>query len=145
MNEQLITFKTAKLAKEKGFDEECQKYFDNEVIKDFRHLDYIDKEGKEWSLIYISATNNDFPQYVSAPTQSHLQGWLYEKHDIWVEVALNFAPSDESEFGFRFTIHTHCKNLDTCEFAACFKICEVHKTPFDALEIGLQEALKLLK
>ena len=91
MTDQLISYKTAKLAKEKKFDIPCQFFFikrynntkgwyvDNEYQK-IESDDFIDFEDN------INDYNNTDKKYVicSAPTQSLLQRWLREKHEIHV-------------------------------------------------------------
>jgi len=69
MKEQLISFETAKLAKEKGFNEVCKWYITSDTISD----------GNE---------TNDFLRdgYYSAPTQSILQKWLREVHKLQIYV-----------------------------------------------------------
>ncbi|WP_394749599.1 hypothetical protein [Spongiimicrobium salis] len=67
MKEQLISFETAKLAKEKGF---------NEVV--------IDNYGPMESILWKGQHKNSELRYLeySAPTQSSLQKWLRDKHGI---------------------------------------------------------------
>ena len=70
MKERLISFKTAKLAKDKGFNIHCRTAFS--------------KDGGMWE-------NEDFPynsfnDNIFAPTQSLLQKWLREKHSIDIQV-----------------------------------------------------------
>ena len=65
MEEKLITYDTAKLAKEHGFD--------------WKHTDfYIDK-----------AKNGDYTDLPCVP-QSFLQKWLRDKHNIYVTITQDF-------------------------------------------------------
>jgi hypothetical protein len=69
MKEEIVSFQVAKLAKEKGFDMECPKYWSNtghapEVIEN--------KYNSDLSI-------HEF----QAPTQSLLQKWLMEEHQIY--------------------------------------------------------------
>lgn len=68
MKEELIIFKTAKLAKEKGFNLRTKKSYDIETG--------IFKSD------YVAETMD----VVFAPTQSFLQKWLREKYEIFCEV-----------------------------------------------------------
>ena len=112
MKEQLISFETAKLAKEKGFEVKCSTYK--------IHLPY----------------SKENPCYI--PTQSLLQKWLREEHNLHISVDNN---------------NYEIKNM------WCY---DIHKLPYgllrlwkrgektyssyeEALEKGLQEALKLIK
>ena len=74
MKEELISLKTAKLAKEKGFTESCE-------------YAYVNDFEEEWNLEDIEYNDgcvfdNKFHNNCSAPTQSLLQRWLREVHDI---------------------------------------------------------------
>lgn len=68
MEEELISLKTAKLAKEKGFDMKSGFAFCIENNKVEETLYCYTKEEKHL--------------YVARPTQGLLQKWLREKHDI---------------------------------------------------------------
>ncbi len=74
MQEELVTFETAKLAEEKGFDiiKSDDKFYDFSG-----NLDYT-FQGYQESLEKYERT--------SAPTQSLLQKWLREVHNIDVSV-----------------------------------------------------------
>ena len=72
MEEQLINFDTAKLAKEKGFDEKSEQSICSEGGGHFYHggnNSYFD-------------TKYSYEQY-SAPTQSFLECWIRRKHGIY--------------------------------------------------------------
>jgi len=71
MKEQLISFETAKLAKEKGFNEGCLYDYNNSS----------DLRKNVHSLFY-----NDSLDFYIAPTQSLLQKWLREVYNIEVDV-----------------------------------------------------------
>ena len=73
MEERLIEFNTAELAKKKGFDLNC------------RFL-YKSKLGWEEG-IGVDYNWNRFNSY-SAPTQSFLQTWLREIHDIHIQILI---------------------------------------------------------
>ena len=77
--DKLITFETAKLAKEKGFIEPViSHYRGNNIINN--GLAYNFNNPKEQALWNIELT--------SAPTQSAILNWLWIKHKIWVEITL---------------------------------------------------------
>jgi len=122
MKEQLVSFETAKLAKEKGFDWEV----------------FITHYGNNG--VFVSQTmgtkvyhkNSDGDVYCTAPTQSLLQKWLRDKHLI---VEIKF---DTVTFGFRIFNPFKAKDNFT-------KYKYVMWEYEQALEEGLQEALKLVK
>lgn len=86
MKEQLISFETAKLAKNKGFDEASRKgYILNDKIDSFA----FNETRKNSTLNKDKHERNDF--ICVAPTQSLLQRWLRENHRINVES--NYLPN----------------------------------------------------
>lgn len=108
--EGLISFETAKLAKEKGFKKLCDFSYDEDGIL---------TGNCEQSYNYV------------APTQSLLQKWLREKHDIHITIT---SISQES---WQYHIQKPKDKLgDNYE--------EDFENYEEALEVGLQEALKLI-
>jgi hypothetical protein len=137
IEEEYISFETAKLAKGKGFDENVQKA-------------YIEHKGK-----YNIETNgnisevlfpenyyfNSDPCYYydewnipySKPTQSLLARWLREKYDIYVNVIYihhGFCWIAEIENLINYQTPYHTNGYGTYE---------------KAMEAGLQEALKQIE
>jgi uncharacterized lipoprotein YajG len=113
MQEQLITLETAKLAKEKDFN--CKQYLslDNENPKNL-NSNYNPARYQPWFYNI---------------TQSLLQKWLREKHDIEIYV--------------RSSVDLYNKKYWTTFLPnGCLE--NKNNTYEEALEIGLQEALKLI-
>jgi hypothetical protein len=73
IKEEYVSFETAKLLKEKGFDEECMCYYDDEG--DFNS-----------HAINPSFINHEFSSYFTAPTQQMAMRWLRENHGIFIEI-----------------------------------------------------------
>jgi hypothetical protein len=128
MEEQLITFETTKLAKEKGFDIKTKYWYDQtETLNPIR--------SPRGGMFY---TNEGY-----APTQSLLQKWLREEHGIHI---ICFYRASTKSYSINIT-HT---NLTLTKYTTEFK--NSHKTNFDilydtfeeALEVGLQQALNLI-
>ena len=117
MQEQLISFETAKLAKEKGFD-----------IKT-KYSWYVPDNSKP----IIEKHKPDGLYYLSCPTQSLLAKWLREKYDI--DVIINTYRNQNQKY-YKYFISEKSKNVIKSE--------EYYNTYEDTLEIGLQEALKLI-
>jgi hypothetical protein len=135
MKEQLISFETAKLAKEKGFDEECRHFFEVEH-PDQRPTFHPEYEPYRNSEIINGYGKCDYPM-MSAPTQSLLQKWLREVHKISVESTSCWWDDGKKEFEY----NVYKKDLggdSPCSLS-------VFKTYEEALETGLQEALKLIE
>ena len=117
MEETLITFETAKLAKEKGFEDIISGYYNHEGILQ-----------KQFGLIQA---------FCKAPTQSLLQKWLREVHNMHFEIKPIFEVT--SIRPYHITIF---KNLSGKDFI--YKIVGTRETYEEALEVGLQEGLKLI-
>lgn len=114
MRDELISFETAVLAKEKGYSLPITKYSEK----------YYNKEGKFQEVSYKSTVNLDNGE-LECPSQSLLQKWLREVHKIHIHI--NCYGDNVWSF--------HIPNIGG-------------DSPFhtyeEALEIGLQEALKLI-
>jgi hypothetical protein len=134
MEEQLITFDTAKLAKEKGFDLEfCNVGW---------HGDFGDLKGDSYPFLgtysfYKSIyCNNKDEHQIQRPTQSLLQKWLREVHNIHLLLEPYYDEQKVLVYGFDLiTERTEEETIVEKGF----------KTYEDALEVGLQESLKLVK
>jgi hypothetical protein len=83
MKDELISFDTAILAKQKGFSLEQTHFFN---------------AGSGWKLQsdYLIRTGSDV--FVECPTQSLLQRWLREKYLIYISVNAETIGSDEWEW-----------------------------------------------
>jgi hypothetical protein len=153
MEEQLITFETAKLAKEKGFKEKVLLYYSS-----LKHIqDHTENNG--WGYFGGCDFNNHkgyrgdkkkklFPYY-SAPTQSLLQKWLREEHKIEVQPRLitSLSASLMRSIGkkvenYNWSIITGINNEE--KMFEDFNSKTSYIRYEDALEAGLQEALKLI-
>lgn len=162
MEEQLISFETAKLAKEKGFNVSVPKYYrsDEKLIVNFEDSEgnereyYFDaddfeenwnKEGwvvsKDGDMCFGCRMDNKnyFIPY-SAPTQSLLQKWLREAHDInmYIEPIWSDSKKDKTEY-IPWVLYRKDEEILQDEEPRYFNTYE------EALEIGLQEALKMIE
>ena len=126
MKEQLISFETAKLAKEKGFDWPCNLHYSCKT----KELNSSKQELTQKSL-----RAGEF----LAPAQSLLQKWLREKHNIYAEVEVFNKESNIFKFSLLVVI------VDKHGFLSGRKgeieLCDSYEI---SLEKGLQEALKLI-
>ena len=80
--EEFITFSTAKLAKEKEFPQEYYPYYN------------------EQKNIIIHSITKPFGLMYYASSQSQLQKWLREEHEIHICVTLECIGSDEWEYSY---------------------------------------------
>ena len=139
MQEELIIFQTAKLAKEKGID--CV-----DDTLDYIKAFYSEKED-DFDEIEISRKDIVVYCYYSRPTQSLLQRWLREKHDIFISVVIN--ANDDVNIIMKSYNNTEyiydeslgIKHVDYHTFDGILKFSSYEQ----ALEQGLLEALKLIK
>jgi hypothetical protein len=126
MEEQLISFETAKLAKEKGFESKSRYYNGSGELVEVPNIPEND----------YRYTNNIAQRFrYEAPTQSLLQKWLRVNHDIHIEIVYWTDNTWSAQLvGDRFK----WESGDDYEAFGC-------DTYEEALEIGLQEALKLIE
>ena len=126
MKEQLISFETAKLAKEKGLPQDNFYFEDYEARVPFYGLDNELNKGDE----------DRFGQCKSI-SQSLLQKWLREKHKIHIYL----FPLDNNKWGFEN--NSISINLDYIFINYMYEGKEYNSYE-EALEVGLQEALNFI-
>ena len=142
MQEQLITFETAKLAKEKGFINGTRGCF-IEYKKDYINP-RDDNNSKKGDFEYCKKTflrngeqeSDEDYVYIERPTQSLLQKWLREVHNIHIMIEPYYNKNKDLVYGFDLLLQ-ETEEEDICE--------DGFKTYEEALEIGLQESLKLIE
>ena len=138
LREKLISFETAILAKEKGFKNACDGFVnkDNEYIfmpdllypnnSEFSHNSEEDPEVVEWKELMKTL--------VLAPTQSLLQKWLREVHEISIKID-DYYTNSRVRFDY-----------NVCELGSQEdNPVGIFETYEEALETGLYQALKLIK
>jgi len=128
MKERLIKSETAKLAKEKGFDIMCNDFIDS-YNEENELMGYI---GDSFEEKYNMA--EEFIQYY-LPTQSLLQKWLREVNKINIRVG---STSLTCHFPYVEKLYDDGTQMAGIPFRGNYKTYE------EALEIGLQEGLKLI-
>ena len=131
MTDQLISFETAKLAKEKGF---CEKvyYFYNED-------DETEKQLYTYKRFMIL---NDEELKIEAPTQSLLQKWLREVHNCIVEVQFEKLPC-LNQLDWIVTVDYYKPDFSNLTEESDYES-DYFSTYEEALEDGLYNALKLI-
>jgi hypothetical protein len=130
MVDELISLETARLAKEKGFD----------VITTY----FYDKLG-ERDICGYENWNKGYGKACSCCTQSLLQKWLREKHNCIVEVIFNFDPIlTNGKIIWSVSVDNYKSDMTNVGIQADFESEELFKTYEEALEVGLQEALKII-
>ena len=88
MEDELISFKTAMLARSAGFDLRVRTYCNATQVTGVTE----NGEFNEPDIVSSEDCNYNNPKYVclvSVPTQSLLQRWLREKHNIFISVCMS--------------------------------------------------------
>ena len=132
LKEELISFETAKLAKEKGFGEK--------VYREYDKSGYLRCTSKSADVVLGPydelLKSTEYP----APTQSLLQRWLREVHKINIFISSKTIENKTIFIPHGRTIPDTIKNnliVDIIQYCT-------NNTYEEALEIGLQKALKLI-
>ena len=87
MKEELISFETAKLAKKKGFTANCENVYYGDIQNKLKVLVVVtDGMAAKNSVTESNLETGIEPEPFEAPTQSLLQKWLREKHNLNVTV-----------------------------------------------------------
>lgn len=125
IEEQFVSFDTAKLLKEAGFDVPCtSQYTEGECI---------------WDTDYLNNFNQDEFGY-SRPTQALAARWLREVHRIVVDAT--FIPPLFDGVNWQYFIG----NMDDMVWEGDFEPSERKYATYEAaFEDGLREAIKLIK
>jgi hypothetical protein len=120
MTEELVTLETAKLLKEKGFNKYCR--------------DVINDKGLMMETVF--RTGNNLPKsFYSRPAQSLARKWLRETKKLHVEVSYMYGDYWIYDI---LTIPNHDLVGSSDRPLVHYKSYE------EALEAGMQEALKLI-
>ena len=123
MQEQIVTYETAILAKEKGFPQEPNRL----KIPYYNYKGEFKGDVKDWLRKYLRKEDTYDVESVSAPTQSLLAKWLREEHNIHLIAYKNI---NIDGYDWCYITTDGITNINS------------YKTYEEAYEIGLQEALK---
>jgi hypothetical protein len=120
MTEEFVTLETAKLLKEKGFDEYC------------KHI--INHKGLMMETIF--RTSKDLPKlFYSCPTQSIAQKWFRETKNLHIEMSYMYGDYWYYDI---LTIPSH-------DLVGLSDRPIIHYNTYEeALEAGIKEALRLI-
>lgn len=131
MKEQLVSFETAKLAKERGWmvDKYSNVHFTHHYYIDEPN-NYYDSTKNRGELCEGTGMISVYSARCDAPTQSLLQKWLREIYNIHIWI-LRINKNGYYQFEY--------SNQEVMGSGQAWKTYE------EALEKGLQEALKLIK
>ena len=101
ITEDYVSFETAKLLKERGFDEECISVYHDGKLQLVSSLGIFCGEGYgEQILTYTNSECKWSPIMISAPTLQMAMKWLREVHDIYIMIDKDFA----TENGWHYVV-----------------------------------------
>lgn len=138
MTDQLISFNTAKLLKEKGFGgKDCTTDYSYQYHPDINKYSlYKIPENNKSAFNGTKGIMKGGKEGYSAISQSLLQKWLREKYHLHIHIA---------DLGFEMWSFMIVKlHIDGTQGKGGDLGKKNYKTYEEALEIGLQEALKLI-
>lgn len=134
MEEQLIEFKTAVLAKEKKFNIPCENFYIEYIDDDVADLfNYEEQRGSGYAELY---RNNQEFKY-SASTQFLLQKWIRDIHKIHMEIIL----FEDDTWGGDLIYKNAPYEWNDKEAPLDVEYCKTYE---DTLELLLQKALELI-
>lgn len=147
MQEQLVSFETAKLLKEKGFDVECRTYFDEKKFKQKPVKFFGELNANALTVWSDKLKKNISANLISCPTQSLAQKWLREIHHIMIQIDFNSIPLTEKEYGYGVFILSNINDIDETKWEwHVLDITDIwYKSYDEALEVGIVEALKIIQ
>lgn len=129
IQEEYVSYETAKLLKEAGFDVPCNSYYELE-----------DGEAVRKDCIRPYDHNGFGDTICSRPTLALAARWLREKHRIVVDVTFIPPSVDGNEWQY------FIGEMDDMVWKGDFKSsARKYSTYEEALEAGLKEAIKLIK
>ena len=162
VKEQYVTLKTAKLAKECGFNEECNFCYCKSMPKNEINLEQIcspetnesfEETNKMHKQNAVDLKTNNYLTYITAPSQEHLSRWFRENYkmfihiyvgdfnnyrcEIWMPNNVGVMSNESPNIIVVYSNH----NFSNPNSDKCF----MFDTYENAMETGLQEALKILK
>ena len=132
IQEDYVSYKTAKLLKKKGFDEPCEGFYVNSGVL---------------SHTLSNANNSKWDEekytigYISAPTLQMAMKWLREEHDIFI--AINIIPNITVTMEQRYYFFKPYKNRRIHNFPLDYSI-QCYETYEEACEAGIKYCLKNL-
>ena len=136
MKEAYVSFKVAKLLKEKGFNEELRTYYNEEGDELELHDDFCNISNSEWDSNYI--TYLDF--YCVRPTQQMAMQWLRKEKMIFISPFPTFKSSPTFKSMLPYSWRVDIKNCFGEELGGNYE----YITYEDAVEAALEYVLTYL-
>ena len=145
MEEQVISKSTAELAKEVGFNISSYKYYLTKSytkgVEEKLIIGELRTQGAEVDMILIRDGN-----YAYAPTQSLLQKWIRDKHDIHISISRVYSSQNDLIEFAGYVVYIASPDWGThYEVNSDKYYSERFDTYEDALEDALYETLKIIQ
>lgn len=137
IEESYVSFDTAKMLKEAGFDVPCRGVYVTDRTGYYEFHEYDNKQTVDdlcWN------TEDGFQYEYLAPTQALAARWLREVHRIVVDAT--FIPPSTDGNAWRYFIGEMDDMVWNGDYVPSDEFYETYEA---ALEAGLQEAVKLIK
>lgn len=133
ITEDYVSVETAKLLKEKGFDEEVKTFYNYD--SEFKIYDF--EEDDRWD------TPNDWGEYyLSAPTLQMTRKWLREKHHLHIEIRItNHSMSDMVNVIKYYWVMTNTETGRWCDESTVYTVKAFDKSE-EAEEDAIRHALE---
>ena len=137
IEEQFVSFDTAKPLKEAGFNVPCRGVYVTDRTGYYEFREYDNKQTADdlcWN------TEDGFQYEYLAPTQALAARWLREVHRIVVDVA--YIPPHVGRDVWQYFVG----GMDDMVWPGDYEPSDrKYETYEEAMEVGLQEAIKLIK
>jgi hypothetical protein len=140
ITEDYVSFETAKLLKEKGFDEYCKSVYHVGSVCSVASLGYHNNEG--YGELIEEKQNSDFGKYdnaISAPTLQMAMKWLREVHNLECDISFNPYSKASKEPPYWMSISTS-KFDNPYHSSILWK--SLVRTHFDTYEEACEAAIK---
>jgi hypothetical protein len=117
IEEAYVSFETAKLLKEKGFDESCEGFYVNSGV--LSHT-LSNANNSKWD------GDKSTIGYISAPTHQMAMAWLMEVHKLYINIWADPKDVENNDFDiiFRAQVYNGTSNYGTHEFSTYEQACE---------------------
>ena len=120
ITEDYVSFETAKLLKEKGFDCACKAWY-SEYTSQFGGEKYTSIEFDNHNKF-----NENYKFICSAPTLQMVMKWLREVHKLYINIWADPKDVENNDFDiiFRAQVYNGPSNYGTYEFSTYEEACE---------------------
>ncbi len=123
MKHLFLPYELAVIAKEKGFNEDCLKYYD------------YDKTLKDPNMVTVGRCNNElFVDLCAAPLYQQITDWFLDSHNLDIVV---YYSKGVNCFQYYITDIKSNRGINTCD--------KEYKTKYEALNAVIKEVLNIIQ